>query len=47
MKIGKVYLNLIPRVGSFWIGVHYSSLYKSACIAPAPLLSGASWETAL
>ena len=30
------YLNLVLRLGSFWVGVHRSSAYDSYCVAPIP-----------
>lgn len=34
----KTYINFIPRIGSFWMGAHYSSQYKAVCIAVLPCL---------
>lgn len=34
MKIG-----LLPRVGSFWVGVHYSKYNKRWCINLIPFLT--------
>lgn len=31
-------VDFLPRFGSFWIGVHYSSNYQSYCIAIIPCL---------
>ena len=34
---GKVWnIELVVRLGSFWVGVHYSSQYQSYCVALIP-----------
>lgn len=41
MKVyqGKTWnIQFLPRLGSFWVGVHYSKLYQSYCIALVPCL---------
>ena len=35
-RFGEWRLNLVLRLGSFWLGVHYSKSYGSFCIAPLP-----------
>lgn len=38
VKTNNWYIDFIPRLGSFWLGVHYSNTYKSYCIALIPCL---------
>jgi len=35
-RVGDWRLNLVLRLGSFWVGVHRSSAYDSICIAVLP-----------
>lgn len=35
-KVGGLYVNLVIRAGSLWVGCHYSEYYKSVCIALIP-----------
>lgn len=37
-RFGTWRLNLVIRLGSFWIGVHRSSAYDSYCIALLPCI---------
>ena len=39
LRINDWYIDLVTRLGSFWVGVHYSSNYQAYCISPLPCIT--------